>query len=68
MIEVAEKYGHSPAQISVAWLLSKPEVTAPIVGGGGGGRPEFAQAGGRDASKIPDALEKAAEIMALALS
>ncbi len=32
VIEVAEKLGHSPAQISVAWLLSKPEVTAPIVG------------------------------------
>ncbi|MCZ6603158.1 MAG: alanine--tRNA ligase, partial [Planctomycetota bacterium] len=41
---------------------------APIVGGGGGGRPEFAQAGGRDASKIPDALERAAEIMTTALS
>ncbi|HEX7087399.1 MAG TPA: alanine--tRNA ligase [Vicinamibacterales bacterium] len=25
---------------------------APIVGGGGGGRPDFAEAGGRDASKI----------------
>jgi aryl-alcohol dehydrogenase-like predicted oxidoreductase len=32
VIEVAEKYGHSPAQIAVSWLLSKPEVTAPIVG------------------------------------
>jgi aryl-alcohol dehydrogenase-like predicted oxidoreductase len=32
VIEVAEKYGHSPAQISLAWLLSKPEVYAPIVG------------------------------------
>jgi alanyl-tRNA synthetase len=36
---------------------------APVVGGGGGGRPEFAQAGGRDASKIPEALRKAAEIL-----
>ncbi|MCB0825873.1 MAG: alanine--tRNA ligase [Armatimonadetes bacterium] len=33
---------------------------AKITGGGGGGRPEFATAGGRDASKVPDAL-KAAE-------
>jgi aryl-alcohol dehydrogenase-like predicted oxidoreductase len=32
VIEVAEKYGHTPAQIAVAWLLSKPEVYAPIVG------------------------------------
>ncbi len=32
VVEVAEKFGHSPAQIAVAWLLSKPEVTAPIVG------------------------------------
>ncbi len=31
---------------------------APILGGGGGGRPDFAQAGGKDASKLPDALEK----------
>ena len=31
---------------------------AKISGGGGGGRPEFAQAGGRDASKIPQALQQ----------
>jgi 1-deoxyxylulose-5-phosphate synthase len=30
--EVAEKYGKSPAQISLAWLVNKAEVTAPIVG------------------------------------
>jgi len=33
---------------------------APIVGGGGGGRPDFAEAGGKDASKI-DAMLHAAE-------
>jgi alanyl-tRNA synthetase len=32
---------------------------APILGGGGGGRPDFAQAGGKDASKIAEATEKA---------
>ncbi len=32
---------------------------APIVGGGGGGRADFAQAGGKDVSKIPEAKEQA---------
>ena len=36
---------------------------APIIGGGGGGRPDMAQAGGRDPSKLPEALEKAKEIV-----
>jgi aryl-alcohol dehydrogenase-like predicted oxidoreductase len=30
--EVAAKYGRAPAQIALAWLLSKPEVHAPVVG------------------------------------
>jgi len=34
---------------------------APIVGGGGGGRPDFAQAGGKDISKIEDAKKAALE-------
>jgi alanyl-tRNA synthetase len=29
---------------------------APIVGGSGGGRPDFAEAGGKDVSKVGDAL------------
>ena len=32
VIEVASKYECSPAQIAVAWLINKPEVTSPIVG------------------------------------
>ncbi|MBW4572770.1 MAG: alanine--tRNA ligase [Tolypothrix carrinoi HA7290-LM1] len=32
---------------------------AKICGGGGGGRPNLAQAGGRDASKLPEALDTA---------
>jgi alanyl-tRNA synthetase len=40
---------------------------APIVGGGGGGRPDFAEAGGRDASKIDELLAKARELVTAAL-
>jgi alanyl-tRNA synthetase len=29
---------------------------AKMLGGGGGGRPDMAQAGGKDASKLPEAL------------
>ncbi|MCE5200389.1 MAG: alanine--tRNA ligase [Armatimonadota bacterium] len=36
---------------------------AKVAGGGGGGKPEFAQAGGKDASKVGDALAKAVEII-----
>ncbi len=37
---------------------------APMVGGGGGGKPEFAQAGGKDPSKLDEALAKAKEVLA----
>jgi alanyl-tRNA synthetase len=36
---------------------------APIVGGSGGGRPDFAQAGGRDPGKIGEALERVVELV-----
>jgi len=32
------------------------KLLAPIIGGGGGGRPDFAEAGGKDASKIAELL------------
>ena len=37
---------------------------APLVGGGGGGRPNMAQAGGKDASGIDAAIAKASDTLA----
>ncbi len=36
---------------------------AKVAGGGGGGRPDFAQAGGKDPSKLAEALETAARLV-----
>jgi alanyl-tRNA synthetase len=36
---------------------------APIVGGGGGGKPELAQAGGPDPSRLDAALDKVYEVV-----
>ena len=35
---------------------------AEMVGGRGGGKPDLAQAGGKDAAKLPAALKKAVEL------
>ncbi|MDX1682001.1 MAG: alanine--tRNA ligase, partial [Phycisphaeraceae bacterium] len=35
---------------------------AKVAGGGGGGRPDKAEAGGKDADKLPEALKKAREV------
>src|SRR5205823_14058491 len=35
---------------------------APVVGGGGGGKPDLAQAGGKQPEKLPEALAKAKEV------
>ena len=40
---------------------------APLVGGSGGGRPDFAQGGGKDAAGIPAALKRAGELVREAL-
>ena len=37
---------------------------AALVGGGGGGRPNMAQAGGKNPDKVPEALKAAADILA----
>ena len=42
-----------------AWVKE----TAPAVGGGGGGKPDLAQAGGKDATKLPQALAQAKQFI-----
>jgi len=37
---------------------------APVVDGGGGGKPDMATAGGKDASKVAEAMQKAREVIA----
>jgi alanyl-tRNA synthetase len=36
---------------------------APLVGGAGGGKPELAEAGGKDSSKLADAIEKSYSVV-----
>ncbi|MBU0631899.1 alanine--tRNA ligase [bacterium] len=44
------------------------KVVAPVLGGGGGGRPDFAQAGGKDVTKLPEAKNVADDFIRKALS
>jgi len=37
--------------------------SAPVMGGGGGGKPSLAQAGGKDASKLQDALDQVVKVV-----
>ena len=48
-------------RISAGDIVSR---LAPLVGGGGGGRPDMAQAGGKDVHKLPDAMKQAVDIVA----
>jgi len=41
---------------------------APIVGGGGGGRPDFAEAGGKEPAKIPEMLAESRRLVQRLLS
>ncbi len=68
-----------PGKVSLVAAFSKPVIgkglqagkfigaIAKLCGGGGGGRPNFAQAGGRDESKLPEALEVAKSQLKAAL-
>ena len=38
-------------------------IVAPIIGGGGGGKPNFAQGGGTQPEKLADAVKTAEEII-----
>ena len=40
------------------------KAVSPIVGGGGGGRPNIASSGGKDASRLPEAMAAASGILA----
>ena len=48
------------SKIGAADLLRQ---ISPIIDGGGGGRPNMAQAGGKKPDKLDDAIAKAAEII-----
>ncbi len=55
---------------AVASRVSAADVirgAAPLVGGGGGGRPTMARAGGKDAEKLPEALAEAERLIRAAL-
>jgi alanyl-tRNA synthetase len=55
---------------AVAERVSASDVirgAAPLVGGGGGGRPTMARAGGKNAERLPDALAEAERLIRAAL-
>ncbi len=73
-VVLASKNGESPLLLAAAseGAVAKGfnagaiiKQIAPLISGGGGGKPQMAQAGGKDASGIADALTKAKEILGL---
>ena len=53
----------SPAHISKIQAGKLIQTAAPIVGGKGGGKPDSARGGGKDTSKIPEALAAAKKLL-----
>jgi alanyl-tRNA synthetase len=56
----------SPAHTSKIQAGKIIQTIAPIVGGKGGGKPDMARGGGKDTSKIPEALAAAKSMLAAA--
>ena len=61
--KVAVVVGVTPDLVKRAPAGQIVKQLAPIVGGGGGGRPDFAEAGGKNASKISDLLAAAPGVL-----
>ena len=57
---VASVTGNVTARLKAGQLVKE---LAPIVGGGGGGRPDFAEAGGKDPAQIDAMLAAAPEVV-----
>jgi alanyl-tRNA synthetase len=55
----------SPAHLKTIQAGKIIQAIAPVVGGKGGGRPDGARGGGRDASKIDEALREAERLLAV---
>jgi len=75
VVIVSEVDGKVALVVSVSSDLTKRiqagrlvKALAPIVGGGGGGRADFAEAGGRDASRIAELLAQAPTVVQSQLS
>jgi alanyl-tRNA synthetase len=64
-VHLVANFDHAVAdRVSAADVV---RAAAAIVGGGGGGRPTMARAGGTAPDKLPEALEKARELIVTAL-